>query len=264
MDSSSDHPHDRENNHNHNRPHKPALRIDTTIRPTTTSAASASPSTGTGIPSTESSYPKSADSSLSAASSMLSNSSREFTLQLAHPNGTNGDDHDDGIVLFMWPVPASTAAPAPTLAAPSSPVNQADSALVEPQAQEQEQDQIQGQGDQDAQVTTGHNQTTAMENLVTAMAETEISPVSGVDCEVGNDDHVDQKELTHDESGNDGIHQDTAATDRYGADTSTSMDDDFDFEAFYALWKDNDWDVDDDVVVQKGGHGHSASSSVQK
>lgn len=179
MASSSDHPHDRENNDNHNKPNRPALKIDTTIiAPTTTARASA----GTEVPSPESSSPpQSAVSSMSTASSILSNSSREFILQLAHPNATDGEP-DDGIVLLMWPVPVSTPAPVSSPVSPALPVNQA--------APAQNQDHVQGLGDQSAQVT-GYDQTT-MEDLATAMAETEISSVSGADCDEGNVDHVDQ------------------------------------------------------------------------
>ncbi|GCB20193.1 hypothetical protein AAWM_03078 [Aspergillus awamori] len=254
MASSSDHPHDRENNDNHNKPNRPALKIDTTIiAPTTTARASA----GTEVPSPESSSPpQSAVSSMSTASSILSNSSREFILQLAHPNATDGEP-DDGIVLLMWPVPVSTPAPVSSPVSPALPVNQA--------APAQNQDHVQGLGDQSAQVT-GYDQTT-MEDLATAMAETEISSVSGADCDEVNVDRVDQT-LTNSESNNNDIDQDIAANDPcdpgYDADTSTSLDDDCDYEAIHAFWENVVSDGHDDAVEQEEGHGHPTSSFVQE
>ncbi|PWY64225.1 hypothetical protein BO83DRAFT_402710 [Aspergillus eucalypticola CBS 122712] len=269
MASSSDHPHDRENNHDHNKPNKPALKIDTSITartPTTTARASG----GTEVPSPEtSSPPQSAVSSMSTASSILSNSSREFTLQLVHTNEAGGDPDDD-IVILMWPVtPVSAPAPAPS---PASPVND-----IAP-AQDQDQDHVQELGDGGVQITW-FNQAT-VEDIVTAMAESLISNVPGADRDEGNVDQMDQstfsgssglsshEALTNSEGVNDDIHQDTAVTEPcdpgYDADTSTNLDDDSDYEIVHAFWENVVRDGHDDAVEHQEDHGHSASSSVQK
>ncbi|GAQ42007.1 hypothetical protein AtubIFM54640_004132 [Aspergillus tubingensis] len=254
MASSSDHPHDRENNHDHNKPNRPALKIDTSITartPTSTAGASG----GTEVPSTEtSSPPQSAVSSMSTASSILSNSSREFTLQLVHTNEAGGDPDDD-IVILMWPVtPVSAPAPAPSLA---SPVNET--------APAQDQDHVQEVGDGGVQITW-FNQAT-VEDIVTAMAESLISNVPSADCDEGNVNQMDQT-LTNSEGVNDDIHQDTAVTEPcdpgYDADTSTNLDDDSDYEIVHAFWENVVRDGHDDAVEHQEGHGHSASSSVQE
>ncbi|OJZ81037.1 hypothetical protein ASPFODRAFT_65542 [Aspergillus luchuensis CBS 106.47] len=254
MASSSDHPHDRENNHDHNKPNRPALKIDTSITartPTTTARASG----GTEVPSPEtSSPPQSAVSSMSTAPSILSSSSREFTLQLIHTNEAGGDPDDD-IVILMWPVtPVSAPAPAPS---PASPVNET--------APAEDQDHVQELGDGGVQITW-FNQAT-VEDIVTAMAESLISNVPGADCDEGNVDQMDQT-LTNSEGVNDDIHQDTAATEPcdpgYDADTSTNLDDDSDYEIVHAFWENVVRDGHDDAVEHKEGHGHSASSSVQE
>ncbi|PYH65721.1 uncharacterized protein BO88DRAFT_470849 [Aspergillus vadensis CBS 113365] len=258
MASSTDHPHDRENNQDHNKPNRPALKIDTSITartPTTTARASG----GTEVPSPEtSSPPQSAVSSMSTASSILSNSSREFTLQLVHTNEAGGDPDDD-IVILMWPVtPVSAPAPAPSLASsPASPVNET--------APAQEQDHVQELGGGGVQITW-FNQAT-VEDIVTAMAESLISNVPGADCDEGNVDQMDQT-LTNSEGVIDDIHQDTAVTEPcdpgYEADTSTNLDDDSDYEIVHAFRENVVRDGHDDAVEHQEGHGHSASSAVQE
>lgn len=277
MASSSDHPHDRENNHDHNKPNRPALKIDTSITARTPTTARASG--GTEVPSPEtSSPPQSAVSSMSTASSILSSSSREFTLQLVHTNEAGGDPDDD-IVILMWPVtPVSARAPAPS---PALPVNET--------APAEDQDHVQELGDGGVQITW-FNQAT-VEDIVTAMAESLISNVLGADCEEGNVDQMDQstfsgssglasqetmkkyangyhEALTNSEGVNDDIHQDTTVTEPcdpgYDADTSTNLDDDSDYEIVHAFWENVVRDGHDDAVEHKEGHGHSASSSVQE